>query len=200
MIKFVLLILFTGQLLFAQSAEQIFENIQSKFKSIDDFSADYTSVAEGFNNQSVKIQGKMFYKKEKMLRVEFKGSVIISDGTSLWNYNERMKRVIIQNLDNEPAVLDFSKYLFEYPENCSFQSWDNPDYKNSVKIVPQSDAGYSELFIAADKNFIIRFIKIIDSSENIFSFKLDNVKINSGINASKFHFVTPEGVQSIDLR
>ena len=88
-----LLVLFYSIVGFAQSAESVLKSLQNKFDSISDLSADVNQKSNGKSSLS----GKLFFKKENKLRMEFGNQTIIADGTTSWNYNKKDKKVIISN-------------------------------------------------------------------------------------------------------
>ena len=80
-----------------ENANEVLKNIQDKYDSINDLSAQLTQSV----NQKVNLKGKVFYKKENNLRFEFDNMLIISDGETSWNYNKKQDKVIITNYENE---------------------------------------------------------------------------------------------------
>ena len=71
---------------FAQEdAQVVLKNIQNKFESITDLSAQLTQSVNG----NVNLKGKVYYKKENQVRFEFKNILIVSDGETSWNYNQK---------------------------------------------------------------------------------------------------------------
>lgn len=200
MIKLLSLMFLICNIAFAQQANETLKNIQDKFNSLNDFSANYKSVVKVIGSPESSINGKFYYKNEKKIRAEIKGSLILSDGTSLWNYNEQMNRVVVQSLENEPVILNFSKYLFEYPEDCKIESWENSTYSNAILLNSNEKEEFDKIYIAANEEFVINFVKVVDVSGNSFSFYFDKIKINNDLEDKFFMFNSPEGVQVIDLR
>ena len=75
---------------FAQdNAQTVLKNIQDKFISITDLSAQLTQSVNG----NVNLKGKVYYKKENQLRFEFKNILIVSDGETSWSYNQKDNKV-----------------------------------------------------------------------------------------------------------
>ena len=76
-------------------AKVVLKNIQDKFDSITDLSA---QIIQSVNGQ-VNLKGKVYYKKEDHLRFEFNNILIVSDGETSWNYNEKQNKVIITDYE-----------------------------------------------------------------------------------------------------
>jgi len=198
--KIFILLFLSFSFAYSQSAENIFSKIQQGFSEIKSMSADYSSGVNMLGNPEVISKGKFYYKKEKMIRVEFPGMIILSDGKNFWNFNERQNRVIIQSLEENNSILDLTKLLFEYPKDCYISLGDNEKYINSVELVSKSKIDFDRIFVGADEGYQIKYIKIIDSSENEYSFKFSSVKINLILKKDLFIFTKPEGVKVIDFR
>ncbi len=87
--------------IYSQSAESVLKSLQNKFDSITDLSADVTQKSNGKSSLS----GKMYFKKENNLRIEFGNQTIVADGKTSWNYNKKDKKVIISDYDEAGSGL-----------------------------------------------------------------------------------------------
>ncbi len=176
----------------------LLDELQNKFNSIHDFSADFVQLTNG----KVNLDGKLFFKKENSLRLELKNLIIVSDGITNWNYNKKQKKVIISNYDeNDPSVLSLKRIIFDYPSKCDVSE----DLKNGEKLLllkPRTNSGINadmiKLWVGKDYN--IEKVSISESSGNVLEVQFSNYKINAGISNSKFSFTPPEGTKIIDLR
>ena len=88
--KFLIIIFFSFISIKAQDTH-LLKKLQENFNSLKDFSADLVQL----NNGKINLEGKIFFKKENNLRLELKNLIIVSDGKTNWNYNKRLKKVII---------------------------------------------------------------------------------------------------------
>jgi len=103
-----------------ENADAVLKNIQDKFNSISDLSAQITQSV----NEKVNLKGKVFYKKENHLRFEFDNMLIISDGETSWNNNKKQDKVIITDYDTEGnKILSIRQINFEYPEGCELNTF-----------------------------------------------------------------------------
>lgn len=201
-----LFLLFTFSLSFAQGNENALAELQKKFKSINDFKANF-SQNSSFANQtkSSSLKGNFFYKKDNKFRIEFKNSVLISDGSTLWNFNKKENKVYINNLENEYSFFSLKNIILVYPEksNVRFlgnESLNGMSYK-VVQITPKDGSSNFETIKIwfNDTNFIGK-VELIDSEGSKHQFELAGVKINQKIPAGMFDFTPPEGSEVIDLR
>ena len=113
-IKYLFLVFFMLQSIEAQNLK-LLKDLQNHFNSVKNFSADLIQL----NNGKVNLQGKIFFKKKNSLRVELKNIIIVSDGKTNWNYNQKQKKVIISDYDEkDPSALSLKRIIFDYPKEC----------------------------------------------------------------------------------
>ena len=131
-----------------------------------------------------------------------KNNSIISDGTTVWNYDARSKRVIISNFRDEPTSFSLERYIFDYPALCKIKySVTGKGNEEIIELVPKEnyiDFKSAKIWKSSD-NMISR-MEIIDLADVKYIFQLSSVKIDQDIKDSKFNFTPPKGIKIIDLR
>ncbi|MDR3609184.1 MAG: outer membrane lipoprotein carrier protein LolA [Ignavibacteriaceae bacterium] len=172
------------------------ENVQKKYKSTNDISADFKqSISE-----KVVQTGKIFYSNGNKLRLELKNSTIISDGAMIWNYNRSQKKVIINNVSNsDPSFFSIDQLLYDYPSKSNITS---ENENNNILLIPhkESELNFKKARIWVNNDFLIMRISIENLSGSIINLLFSNYKLNQNLPASKFTFSPPEGTNIIDLR
>ena len=148
------------------------------------------------------LEGKLFFKKENNLRLELKNLIIVSDGKTNWNYNKRLKKVIISDYDkNDPSVLSLKRIIFDYPAKCEVSETVEKG-ENVLVLKPKPDSGINadliKIWINKENN--VSRVSASESSGNDIEVRFSNYKINAGIQDSKFSFTPPQGTKVIDLR
>lgn len=196
------LILIIPMILFNHSIAQddakvVLKNTQDKFDSITDLSAQITQSVNG----QVNFKGKVYYKKENHLRFEFKNILIVSDGETSWNYNEKQNKVIITDYENEGnKILSIRQIIYEYPDDCELSTYELEGNK-VLQLIPKGDT-FSftsiKLFINGD-NLITKAL-IDDPATGLIQLDLSDYQINKNLPDSYFSFSPPEGSQILDLR
>jgi len=183
---------------FAQdNAQEVLENIQAKFNTINDLSAELTQSVNG----NVNLKGKIFYKKENQLRFEFKNILIVSDGETSWSYNQKDNKVIITDYDNEGnKILSIRKIIFEYPESCDISTFESEGQK-VLKLIPNDDTfSFNSVQLFIDSDNLITKALIDDPATGKNEIVLSKYQLNKNLPDSFFQFSPPEGSQVIDLR
>jgi len=193
----IITLIFCNSIIAQDDAKALLKDIQNKFDSINDLSAEITQLVKG----KINLEGKVYYKKENHLRFEFNNMLIVSDGETSWNYNEQQNKVIITNYDTEGnKILSLRQIIFEYPDECELSTYDSEGEK-VLQLIPQNNSlsfNSVKLFITDDN--LISKVLIDDPSTGSIQVFLSNYKINKNLSDSLFSFSPPEGSQVLDLR
>jgi outer membrane lipoprotein-sorting protein len=197
MFKVIFILLCTS--LFGQNnSSALLKEVQEKYTSFNDFTAQFTQLVNG----KIAAEGKIFFKKENKLRAEFKNNTIVSDGEMIWNYSLRDNKVIINYYDeNDPSLISFNKILFDYPSQCILSTGEEAGKKILVlkpKKGSQLTFTSAKLYIG-EKGFV-ESVLVDDNAAGILNIKLSGYKWNQNLSNSKFTFSPPEGSKVIDLR
>lgn len=179
------------------NANAILRNIQNKFDSISDLSAQITQSV----NDKVNLRGKAFYKKENHLRFEFDNMLIISDGETSWNYNKKQDKVIITDYENEGnKILSIRQIIFEYPEDCELNTFEFEGNK-VLELIPKDDTfSFNSVKLYIDSENLITKVLVDDPAAGTIQIDLSNYQLNKNLPDSYFSFTPPEGSQVLDLR
>ena len=192
-----LLVLLYSTIGFTQNAESVLKSLQNKFDSITDLTIDVTQKSNGTSSLS----GKMFFKKENNLRIEFGNQTIVADGKTSWNYNKKDKKVIISDYDEAGSGLLSINYLvYQYPSECDL-SLSSEGSKQILNLKPKSkkdNLGEVKLYITKEK--LIDKVVISNPATGTIEVSFSNYKLNQNLSDSKFSFIAPEGTTVVDLR
>jgi outer membrane lipoprotein-sorting protein len=182
---------------FAQDAESVLKTLQDKFNSITDLSVDVTQNSSGKSS----LTGKMYFKKENNIRLEFGNQTIVADGKISWNYNKKQKKVIISNYDEAGAgLLSINYLIYQYPSECDL-TLSSEGSKQILILIPKSkrnNLGEVKLYITKE-NLIEKAI-ISNQGAGTMEVLFSNYKLDQNIADSKFSFTAPEGTSVVDLR
>ncbi len=198
MINFLIILL--SSLFFVSPGENdVLTRLQAEYNSITDFTAVFSQSAESAAGKTISLlKGDFYYKKENKFRIETPGQLIISNGETVWNYNEKLNRAIINNMDemNFPLIDDI---LFELPEKGRVEE---KKIKNGwqVKIIPDDNSSFRSVSVNVDKNFQITDIGLEGFDDTIYRFSLSEQKYNTGLKDDLFNFSPAEGIEIIDFR
>ncbi len=179
-----------------QFAESELKKLQEKFLSINNFSAEFEQISNSFGDQQ-NARGKFYYSKGNKFRIEFADQIICSDGKSIWNYDESEKRVVINNLDDQPGIFSIDKYIMEFSKFCNYSK-----IKNGLRFENCTDDNsfYKSIELSYNDNYMLTSVDVKDNMNNRYAFKLINMIENKITDDSIFKLTIPEGIRIIDLR
>jgi outer membrane lipoprotein-sorting protein len=197
LVKYILIILFTAIVTYGQETNSL-NDLQNKFKSITDFSADFVQYVGSDKN----FEGKIFFRKDNQLRLELKNLLIITDGKTNWNYNKKQKKVIISDYDeNDPSAISLKKIIIDYPSGCIVTELKEAGVP-VIELKPETGSGINAQLIKIWMNneHLVQKVLIKSNSGSDLEFRFSGYEINSKLPDSKFTFNPPEGIKIIDLR
>lgn len=189
---------------YAQDAQSVILSLQSKFSETKDFTSSFHQTTSGSIAESnLNLSGKFYYKKKNKFKVELKDVELISNGTTIWNYDRRLNRVVINRIEENQAFLNLDDIINNYPEQCETELLNNTKEKNFfiVRLIPkENNLQFESAKIWIDKNFILTKIEIMDASGSVYFVELTNIELNKNLSGNEFEFTVPEGCKVIDFR
>ena len=194
----ILITILAFSVLAQDNGKDLLGSVQKKYKSINDLSADFKQSLNGKGG----ITGKFYYSKGNKFRLELKNSTIISDGTTLWNYNKGQKKVVINNTSSsDPSSFTVENFLFDYPSKSNV-TLEKENNRNILVLVPRKEEkmNFKKTKIWINSDYLITQVNIENLSGTITNFQLSNYKLNQNLSGSIFSFSPPEGINVIDLR
>lgn len=193
----VTLVFFLDSSFAQENAQEVLKNIQNKFSTINDLSAELTQSVNG----NLNLKGKVYYKKENNLRFEFKNILIVSDGETSWSYNQKDDKVIITDYESEGnKILSMRQIIFDYPQDCDLSTFES-EGKTILELIPKDDAfSFSSIKLFIDGDSLITKALIDDPASGAIQIDLSNYQLNKNLPDSFFQFSPPEGSKVIDLR
>ncbi len=200
---YVILLLLTATIN-AQSPIEMIKKIQSKFISIDNFTANFSQ--NFFNvsgNEQGKADGKFTYKKKNMFVVELKNQKIVSDGKTIWNFDKKFNRVVVSYLNDDPTSFSLEKFVFDYPPLCKVKLLKDIPPANDfiIELTPKdNDLQFKVVRIWKNKDNFISRMELVDIGDMKYAFTFSEIKVNQNLADQIFTFSAPKGTKVIDLR
>jgi outer membrane lipoprotein carrier protein len=194
-----------------KTLDQIVSEVQAYYENIDDFHAKFIQEATVKTlNKVQKGDGEVWLKKPGKMRWNYFNpdkDEIVSDGITLWFYNDEEKQAIKSPMDkvlNTTTTTTFLSGLGNLKRhfNARFsegnQFADNVNYL--IDLIPKDkDEEYNKVTIAVDKkSMIVKNIYLYDAFGNLTMLELKDIKINRGVPDSLFKFKPPAGIEIIE--
>lgn len=192
-----------------ENLDSVLDGIQKKYEKIDSFSALFTQESEVKALDKVqKAQGEVWFKKPGKMRWNYNTpnmDQIVSDGKTLWFYDEEEDQVIETPLNQVSETqssttllsgLGNLKELFDASFSTSEDIQPNGSYL--VDLVPKGDEEYNKVTISVDKkDMMVNTIYLYDAFGNLTVMKLEDVKTNGKVSDELFDFKAPSGAEVV---
>ena len=187
-------VLLFSSVFFQESADDVLKKVQDKFNSIDSFSAD-------FSESQLSANGVFYFKKENRFKIITAKQEITNNGSTIWNYDQKLNRVVINSVENESSSFSLRQYLFEYPEKCDVALIDSKTLEKILQFTPHDDElGFSLAKIYIDENYLLRKIELDNGLDSQIKFEFKNINLDVDLSEEFFNFDPPQGSRIIDLR
>lgn len=188
-------------------ADAILSKLQKKYESISDASVTFTQIVRfGVTNAEQSFTGKLLMKKEKKYRLELEQQTIVTDGKSVWSFSKLNNQILIDKFKEDPRSFTPDRVLVNVPNEYNSLIIGSEKLKNRettiVKLIPKSTSSNIKwMKVWADTDdWLMKKIQVLDISENLMTYFVEDLKLNSGLADSTFQFDIPSGVEVIDLR
>lgn len=189
-------------ILSGQSADEVILKIQNKFSVTEDIKANFTQKINSANqDNTLKLTGTFYFKKENRLRIEIKNRLIVSDGNTIWNLNQNENKLIISSYDSDYTSFSLPQIINNYPNLCDKELIVNTPNKKTVRLVPNDNQlNFQSAEISVNTNSLIEKVIITDFNSMKFIFELTKTQTNIGLSDNLFVYEPEEGVEIVDLR
>ncbi len=189
-------------MLFSQNADDIINKVQKKFDKIDNMKAKFSQTI--YTTQSAKplsFIGEFYYKKEDSFRITLPNREIISDGKSVWNYNEKENQVIVSEAEFDEASFSLKEIIYTYPKKCDLTLLESKSGNYYIEAIPRDlELNFKEVYLTINNKYLLNKVEIVGFNNMKFIFELFSIKLNQNIDNSIFQFHPSDEVEIIDLR
>jgi outer membrane lipoprotein carrier protein len=191
------------------SASQVVDEVQKYYANMQHlrttFRQEYNNTT--FGKKSVS-DGELYIVKPGMMRWDYakpEKKYFISDGTTLWVYEEANKQAFQQTLQNTvlPVAITFlygkGNLKVEFTEALDPASGYGAAGDVVVKLTPRkASAQYKNLWLVLDpKDYHVKESVILEASNNINHFKFTKINLKYKAAAKFFKFTPPKGVKVV---
>jgi outer membrane lipoprotein carrier protein len=195
-----------------QSAEALARELQQKYDTVRDFSADFVHTYRGgVLRQTATERGRLIVKKPGKMRWEYREperKLFVSDGRKLYSYVPEDRQVLVSDVPADdqattPALFLAGKGKLERDFSVAYaQAEEAPAGTIVLEFSPRTtEPEYEWLMLAVDPATLqIRMLITVDAQGGRSAFSLTNLKENIGVADKEFAFSIPRGVEVITDR
>jgi outer membrane lipoprotein carrier protein len=188
------------------TAETVARDLQRKYDSVTDFSADFVhSYRGGVLKQQATERGQLLVKKPGKMKWEYTApekKLFVSDGHKIYSYVPQDKQVIVGTMPRDeqaptPALFLTGKGNLTRDFTAAFDKVaEAPPGSIALKLTPKRrEPEYDSLTLVVDaKTLSLQMLITLDAQGGRSAFTFSNLKENVGVADNQFVFKMPRNV------
>ena len=188
------------------TAETVARDLQRKYDSVTDFSADFVhSYQGGVLKQQATERGQLLVKKPGKMKWEYTApekKLFVSDGHKIYSYIPQDKQVIVGTMPRDeqaptPALFLTGKGNLTRDFTAAFDKVaEAPPGSIALKLTPKRrEPEYDSLTLVVDaKTLSLQMLITLDAQGGRSAFTFSNLKENVGVADNQFVFKMPRNV------
>ena len=188
-------------------AESIVSSLQKKYDNVKDISISFVQNVQFAVTQNTQtFSGTLVMKKGNKYRIEMEQQTIVTDGTTVWTFNKANNQVFIDKYKNDSQSFSPDKILTNLPDNYTAEILGKEKHGDHdltiLKLLPKKtrmNIKWMKVWVDTD-SWTMKKIQVFDASENLWTYDVNDVRMDTGVADTQFHFDAPAGVDVIDLR
>jgi outer membrane lipoprotein carrier protein len=191
----------------AQDAEEVLDGIRERYEDLRDLELAFTQqTAFAGSRVERRTQGTLLLKKNHKYRVESDDRVVVTDGVTIWSYTSDTRQVLIDHFRAGAQTWTPERFLTgaggDYAAALLGKDRINGTEVIGVKLTPRDEApALRSLKLWAEPgDWLIRRAEVEDLNGVTTMYTVTRVRVNPGLNDSRFSYVIPEGADVVDLR
>ena len=192
---------------FAQDAQDVLEKLRKKYDSIREAEVKFsTRMKFAVAKVEQRTSGTLQFKKEHKYRVELEDQTIITDGETVWSYSAPSNQVLIDRFKLDERMMSPERILTAAPGDFSAAVISRETSGKRallvLKLVPkgeQSTLKSMKLWVDDDE-WLIRKVDMIDFNGTETVYTVSDIRLNFGLEDSRFTYQIPDSVTVVDLR
>ncbi len=190
-----------------ETSQDVLERVRKKYDSITDAQLKFSQKTR-FEMTKVEqsVTGTLLLKKANKYRVETDDQTIVTNGETVWSHSSANKQVLIDHFKMNENIISPEKILTGAPSDfTSTMIGKDKIGKTDVvvlKLVPNSEQSMvktMKLWVD-NSTWLIKKAEIVDVNGKQTEYLVTDVKINTGLQDSRFTYQVPEGAEVVDLR
>jgi outer membrane lipoprotein carrier protein len=198
---------FAGVVHADDSAQDIIEKLQEKYAEIKDATLHFSQkVKFNISKAEYTSTGILYMKRTNHYRIVTDDRTFVTDGKTVWSYTPANKQVLIDTYKEEPRSFSPERFLLSVPKDfySAILAREKFEGKNVavLKLTPKEDntSMKSLKLWIDDGEWLLWKAEIVDMNDNITTYAVSDIQLNTAVSDSTFSFVAPPGVEVVDLR
>lgn len=170
----------------------LLEKVKEKFEKEKSFSVEIVLSGGGQ-------KGKIYFQSPDFEKIHFGDYTIAVVSDTIWNFNKKIKRLVIQEKEDDFSPFSIYDILFKLPGECKYV--ENKGEGEFTLFPKDEDAlNVKSVKVKVNKSSLPVFVEVTDLNRKKFSFYLKNYSFGPGYDRSFFKIELPKGTKIVDLR
>ncbi|GEM_PF-1140182 len=183
----------------------LMERLRTNWESLDGLTARFTHTFEWVLAGETQVtRGRLWIAGRTRFRLELEGRVMVSDGDTIWDWDQEQNQVLIFNADPERGISNQQQLFLAYTEGVDVEGLSEETVDGtlyvSVRIHRQAweDPSSVDIVIDTDRLLAVR-ADYADGAGNTHAYVLDDIRTGPQ-EETHFTFSIPAGVTVVDMR
>lgn len=188
------------------TANDVVEKVQKKYSALNDASAEFIQrVTFKYTKSEQSFSGTVLMKKGNKYRIESQQQTLVTDGSLVWLYSPINAQLLIDTYRENRQTFSPEKFLFGLPKNyTAVFTGEDQSSVYVLKLAPRSTEASKMIKTlkvwVSKSDWNVQKIEYTDMNETRTVYVLQNLRIDQGIDDSRFTFSAPAGTEVIDMR
>ncbi|RKY58069.1 MAG: outer membrane lipoprotein carrier protein LolA [Candidatus Latescibacterota bacterium] len=193
-------------LAFGLTGQEVLSRLQKRYKKLRSFSAEFRyTFCWKLVGEARQQEGKVFFRKPNLFRIETPDRVVVCDGKTVWNYTPATRQVVVTDYGDRslsPTLQDIiADYLESYTPHYARPDTVSGERCHLLRLVPKDPEERLEVRLwVEEKRWMVRKLSYSDEVGNETTYLLKDVQVNPKLDKKLFRFKVPEGAEVVDLR
>ncbi len=170
----------------------LLNKVIEKFNSEKSFSVEVTQIGS-------QTKAQIFFEFPDKEKIVLDKSVIVVVADTVWNYNSKLNRLVIQERTEEFSPFSLLDIFYKLPSECTYSENSSGD-EFSLKPRDEQELNFKFVSVVVDKNNLPSKISLIDINGNKFLFVLDNYILGKKYGDGFFTVKLKKGTKIVELR
>jgi outer membrane lipoprotein carrier protein len=191
----------------ASTPQEVLERVKRRYDTLSDVELKFEQkVTFALARLEQTIKGTLYMKKQNKYRVELTEQTIVTNGVTVWSYSVPNNQVLIDHFKMNDNPLSPERILTGAPRDFHATALGREKIGRSdthvLKLVPKDDDAFvtSLKLWVEDGSWLIRKVETEDINGKLTVYSVEDIKLNTGLNDSRFTYEIPPGAEVVDLR
>jgi chaperone LolA len=202
-----LIALAAGRMFAGDTAQDILKKVRDKYDSVADAEIKFQQrVRMPVGKLEQTTAGTLLTKKGNKYRVELEQQTIVTDGVTVWSYSAAQQQVLVDRFEQDERSLSPDRILSGEAADLAPALIGREKLGKTetvvLKLTPRDETAllkWLKLWVS-ESDWLVRKAELVDLNGKETVYQVLDIKVNAGIPDAQFTFVTPAGVEVVDLR